>query len=269
MRLATYRTGKVFILYDADSLCDASGAPQIGPQAFDVRLADETAAGGEASRIIGSHSFDPDYWRRTGRVVGEAPGRGASLFLDAGDTQWVLRPYRRGGLIARISESRYLWTGLERTRAFRELRLTARLFDLGLPVPRPVAAGVIRHGLGYEAGLITERLPGARALAARLQEGEADAALLEAVGTTIRRFHDAGLDHVDLNARNLLVDADERIWLIDLDRCRLRRPGAWREANLDRLARSLAKFEADAAMAAIRRGYASRARWGSDTSSPP
>ncbi|MBB3190102.1 3-deoxy-D-manno-octulosonic acid kinase [Halomonas cerina] len=236
MRLATYRTGKVFILYDADSLCDASGAPQIGPS-----------------------TFDPDHWRRAGRVIGEAPGRGASLFLAPGppvaNTEWVLRPYRRGGLVARLSESRYLWTGVERTRAFRELRLTAELFTLDLPVPRPVAAGVTRHGLTYQAALITARILGARALAERLASGEADAGLLREVGRTVRRFHDAGLDHVDLNARNLLIDHEDRVWLIDLDRCRRRRPGPWRQANLDRLARSLAKFEAEPAMADIRQGY--------------
>ncbi|MBW5800359.1 3-deoxy-D-manno-octulosonic acid kinase [Halomonas elongata] len=234
MRLATYRTGKIGILYDADSLCDADGAPQIGP-----------------------HLFDPEYWRQAGKVVGEAPGRGASLFIAAGDEQWVLRPYRRGGLIARISTERYLWCGAERSRAFREMRLTAHLHALGLPVPRPVAAGVTRHGLTYEAGLITVRLPDARALAECLSE--ADEALLHRVGHTIRRFHDAGLDHVDLNARNLLVDPEGAIWLIDLDRCRLRTPGGWQDANLERLARSLAKFDAPSAIAAVREGYASGA----------
>lgn len=194
-----------------------------------------------------------------GRVVGEAPGRGASLFLapggSAGEVQWVLRPYRRGGLAARLSAARYLWTGLARTRAFRELRLTAELHARGLPVPRPVAAGVTRHCLTYEAALLTVRIPGARALAELLERGEADEALLAAVGAVLRRFHDAGLDHVDLNARNLLIDDAGTPWLIDLDRCRLRAPGAWRSANLSRLERSLAKFGAAGAMAAIHRGY--------------
>ncbi|MGR4066225.1 3-deoxy-D-manno-octulosonic acid kinase [Halomonas sp. LR3S48] len=232
MHLATCRTGKVFILYDADSVCDAESAPQIGPSLF-----------------------DPQYWQCADRVVGQAPGRGNSLFLDVGGEQWVLRPYRRGGLASRISTARYLWTGLERTRAFREQRLTAYLHAQGLPVPRPVAAGVTHHGLTYSAALITVRIDGARALAERL--GQAEAPLFERVGATVRRFHEAGLDHVDLNARNLLVDADDQVWLIDLDRCRLRAPGAWREANLERLGRSLAKFGTAEAMAAIRRGYAS------------
>ncbi|ERS81894.1 hypothetical protein Q671_03290 [Halomonas sp. PBN3] len=167
----------------------------------------------------------------------------------------MLRPYRRGGLVARLSERRYLWTGLERTRAFRELRLTAELLDQGLPVPRPVAAGVTRHGLTYEATLITVRLPGARALASLLKNGQADDALLQRVGATIRRFHDAGLDHVDLNVRNLLVDDGGKVWLIDLDRCRLRPHGAWKARNLERLGRSLEKFGAAEAMEAIQLGY--------------
>ncbi|WP_302140039.1 3-deoxy-D-manno-octulosonic acid kinase [Halomonas alkalicola] len=233
MGLATCRAGKVFILYDAARLCDAAAEVPPGPQLV-----------------------DPDHWRSQGRVTGEAPGRGASLFLDAGSGhEWVLRPYRRGGLIARLSAKRYLWTGLEQTRAFRELRLTAALHERGLPVPRPVAAAVTRLGLTYEATLITERLPGARALAERLEARQAGDALLAEVGRTIRRFHDAGLDHVDLNARNLLVDEAQRVWLIDLDRCRLRPKGAWQDANLARLERSLVKFGAGDAMAPIRRGY--------------
>ncbi|MCW4152043.1 3-deoxy-D-manno-octulosonic acid kinase [Halomonas sp. 18H] len=216
MRLATFRVGKTGILYDASSLCDADGTPQITPELF-----------------------DPAHWRQHDRVLGEAPGRGVSLFLKAGNEAWVLRPYRRGGLVARLSPDRYLWSGAERSRAFREMRLTAQLHEQGLPVPRPVAARVTRHGLTYEAALITVRLPGARALADCLDE--ADYALLQRVGRTIRRFHDAGLDHVDLNARNLLVDPEANIWLIDLDRCRLRRPGRWQRANLTRLERSLHK----------------------------
>nr|WP_163501453.1 3-deoxy-D-manno-octulosonic acid kinase [Halomonas socia] len=238
MQLARFQAAKAYILYDAHSVCDALPASQIDPALF-------TTA----------------YWRQHGAVVGEAPGRGTSLFVQAGTEQWVLRDYRRGGLIGRVIRDHYLWTGLARTRAFRELRLTAELHARGLPVPPPVAACVWRSGLSYRAALITGRLAGTRALAERL--ADADASLLERVGTTIARFHAAGLDHVDLNARNLLVDAAGQVWLIDLDRCRLRQSGAWQAANLDRLARSLAKFDAPpAAMEAIRRGYRSSVTFG-------
>ncbi len=205
--------------------------------------------------------FTPAFWQARDAVTGQAPGRGASLFVSAAsvlpsDRQWVLRLYLRGGLAARISETRYVWAVLERTRAFRELRLTAALHERGLPVPTPVAGCVWRHGPTYEAGLLTERLMGARALAEMLPD--ADDTLLARVGETLRRFHEAGLDHVDLNARNLLITPDERVWLIDLDRCRLRRPGSWQEANLKRLQRSLERFspgQGENRLHQILRGY--------------
>ncbi|TDX28759.1 3-deoxy-D-manno-octulosonic acid kinase [Modicisalibacter xianhensis] len=205
--------------------------------------------------------FTPAFWQARDAVIGQAPGRGASLFISASavvpsDAQWVLRTYLRGGFAARISETRYVWTGLERTRAFREMRLNAALHERGLPVPTPVAGCVWRHSLTYQAGLLTERLMGARSLADVLPE--ADEALLARVGETVRRFHEAGLDHVDLNARNLLVTPDERVWLIDLDRCRLRAPGNWQEANLKRLQRSVERFvpgQGKARLRQIRQGY--------------
>lgn len=170
----------------------------------------------------------------------------------------MLRPYRRGGMVAKLSEKRYLWTGAERTRAFSELRLTATLFEQGLPVPRPVASCVTRYGLTYEAALITVRIADAKALAELLVNDLADEALLQRVGVMIRRFHQAGLDHVDLNARNILVDASGTPWLIDLDRCHLRGAGKWQEGNLKRLEKSLKKFinqHSQAAMRSIREGY--------------
>jgi 3-deoxy-D-manno-octulosonic acid kinase len=71
----------------------------------------------------------------------------------------------------------------------------------------------------------------------------------------IKRFHQAGLDHVDLNARNILVDPHGKPWLIDLDRCRLRAAGKWQEANLSRLARSIQKFTEAPLMPAVYHGY--------------
>ncbi|WP_191236427.1 3-deoxy-D-manno-octulosonic acid kinase [Cobetia marina] len=260
MRMAVFRNENAHILYDGET------APQMTPD-----------------------WFMPSFWREHGAVTGEAPGRGASLFLDvcrlpaelqpvhATGTpaqRWALRPYRRGGLIAKIARQRYLYTGLERTRAFAELRLTETLHRQGLPVPEPVGACVWRHGLSYEAALITVLIPGARAFAddlialeaQRLPAGaelpESLLAVLETTGRAIRAVHDAGLEHVDLNARNLLVDEGGRVYVIDLDRCQLHdeapADARWRENNLSRLGRSLARFTPThhaACLAAIRSAY--------------
>lgn len=71
-------------------------------------------------------------------------------------------------------------------------------------------------------------------------------ALLGAVGHAIRRCHDAGLVHGDLNARNILVTRAPDAWrvvLIDLDRAEFR-PHlelSGRLGQVRRLYRSLAK----------------------------
>lgn len=197
---------------------------------------------------------------RRGLVTGRGGGRGSVVFfrapeglqdragrpLDpaAGESpQWVLRHYLRGGSIARALGDRYLWQGLRETRPWQEWHYTARLYDEGLPVPRPVAARVVRLGPTYSADLITWRVPGARSLDEHLGEDGVSEAAWRAVGGCIRRFHDAGHWHPDLNSRNILIDPEGEIWIIDWDRGEHRPDAAtdWRRANLQRLKRDLEK----------------------------
>ena len=62
------------------------------------------------------------------------------------------------------------------------------------------------------------------------------------VGRALRRFHDAGGWHADLNAGNILL-SPAGVYVIDLDRGRTVPPGSRSQrANLRRLARSLRKL---------------------------
>ena len=156
--------------------------------------------------------------------------------------RWLSR-YRRGGLVARFLDDYYLWTGLERTRPWREWRLLDYLYKEGFPVPRPVAAYVSRSGIGYRGDLITELIPDAHSLASALADSRIELLPWQAIGACIRRFHDAGIYHADLNAHNILLDNRNKIYLLDFDRGERRTPGVlWQEANLGRLLRSLRKF---------------------------
>jgi 3-deoxy-D-manno-octulosonic acid kinase len=186
--------------------------------------------------------FSPSFWGDSAVPV-SAGGRGSAWFVRSPKGPLVLRHYRRGGLIARLSERRYLFTGYVRTRSFAEFRLLSELRSLGLPVPRPIAALVDRQGVfSYEAAILIERIEGALPLPEHPEV--ADKALWYRVGQTIAGFHRAGLDHVDLNCDNILVSG-ERVFLIDFDRCRWRcdssAAGRWKEKNLQRLLRSVEK----------------------------
>ncbi len=185
--------------------------------------------------------FDPGFWRKQDAVTGEAPGRGATLFFVVSGREFALRHYRRGGLAARVSADRYLWRGELATRPFAEWHLSYHLAHAGLPVAPPVAARYVRHGLLYRGDLITERLPGTMSLAAALRQGSVPLLSWVAIGRCVRRFHDLGVCHADLNAHNILLGGEAGPYLIDFDRATLRRPGLWRDANLVRLRRSLDK----------------------------
>ncbi|GMU69135.1 MAG: hypothetical protein AMXMBFR37_14670 [Steroidobacteraceae bacterium] len=186
--------------------------------------------------------FDPAYWRRRDALTGSAPGRGATLFFTAEGREFALRHYRRGGLVAKLSADRYLWRSEPATRPFAEWHLTYHLAHAGLPVAPPVAARYQRRGLTYRADLITERLAGTMSVATAIGAGTLPITTWVGIGRCIRRFHDLGVCHADLNAHNILLDGEGGVYLIDFDRASLRRPGLWRDANLVRLRRSLDKL---------------------------
>lgn len=198
--------------------------------------------------VLPQHAFTTAYWRTLGALSGPLGGRGGAWRIRTGNIDWVLRFYRRGGLPGKLFTDGYFYTGLERTRAWREWRLLARMHELQLPVPTPVAASVQRAGLAYRAAIITATLPGT-AMAERIRNRGMREQDWRATGNCIRRFHDAGIWHADLNANNILIAGDD-VYLIDFDRGRFRdQDTAWRESNLARLQRSLEKlFPTDAEM---------------------
>jgi len=115
------------------------------------------------------------------------------------------------------------------------------LADAGAPVPRPVAAQVQRSGPFYTGDILVERVRDAATLT-ELAPGLENARWAD-IGRAIRRFHQAGGWHADLNANNILIPPD-RIVIIDLDRGRSGCANRSRQrANLSRLLRSLKKLQ--------------------------
>lgn len=196
--------------------------------------------------------FEAAAWRRRGAVIGGGEGRATALFVSHGDYRFVLRHYQRGGVLSHLVSDHYLWRGLEKTRAWREWHLLNQMYQEGLPVPRPVAARVQRDASLYRADLLTLFLPDCVSLAQCLTRRSMTEDLWGEVGCTVRRFHDAGYCHADLNAHNILIQGKKKLYLIDFDRGRrLAGQTAWKSANLKRLHRSVLKVTKHNALPAI------------------
>lgn len=184
-------------------------------------------------------------------LKGEAPeaepssaeGRAAypAYALDAKGLRGILKHCRRGGLLKGD-----LFFGLR--RPLKEFLLSDQARRKGIPTPA-VAAARVRSilGLGYRGDLLIVEIPGAKDLGDLLRHPPATARernrAIRAAAQAVRKAHDAGLLHADLNLKNILVRGDEG-WVIDLDKSRLKEGplGAGeRAANLLRLYRSFLK----------------------------
>ena len=195
-------------------------------------------------RQIDENRFSASGWLHSEPVSGalRASGRGSATYVGNIPRQFVLRHYLRGGLVGKVVRDRYVWTGEDRTRPFREWRMLAKMADKGLRVPRPAAARYTKRGLFYTADIITVRIPGVVALSEYIAAEARPAAFWRSLGAAVQGFHDHGVCHADMNAYNLQIDSDGDLWMLDFDRGRLLPPGPWKQKTLSRLHRSLQKI---------------------------
>ncbi len=153
-------------------------------------------------------------------------GRSAHHVLPENDWGAVVRvrPGRRGGWLGPLLGDRYA----SPVRPFREHALVEALHAEGLPVPTPVFAAAWRRGVGWRCVVATVDREAARDLAAWLDEApsaEERTSAARAIGRALRRLHDAGVTHGDLQLRNLLLApgttaATPACLVIDFDRAR-------------------------------------------------
>lgn len=186
--------------------------------------------------------LDSQYWEKQSKIVGTAQGRGTTWFIETDNKHWVLKHYYRGGFVGKFNKDAYLYTGNENTRAIKEFELLNQLQQLQLPAPRPIACRVIKSGVFYKADILTERVCNAQDLISKLIKETVSQNLWQKIGKTIKAFHDQNIYHHDLNIHNILIDDNEKVWLIDFDQGEIRSGSSgWKQENISRLLRSFNK----------------------------
>lgn len=168
-------------------------------------------------------------------------GRGAVFRFPLADGEGILRPYRRGGVLSGLLEDRHL-----SNRPLRELAVLEYLHRAGLAVPEPLGACWERRGPWLRGAIAVRRLEAEHLQRYLERHADADENLLRETGRLIRRMHDAGVFHADLQVRNILI-ADGQPFLIDFDGARRSKSvSPFQQArNLLRLRRSFAKNRLD------------------------
>ena len=169
-------------------------------------------------------------------------GRGASIVFNLEDKKYVLRKFLRGGFIANFLYDSYLWLGLSRSRVFNECLVLEHAQKEQVLVPKFVAYHLERRGLFYSQSIITQFIENRGTLAEVLNRRELSLAEWKSLADSIKAMHKASINHVDLNANNILYGNNDRFYIIDFDKAQVMSDkNRWPQKNVDRLLRSLRK----------------------------
>ena len=183
--------------------------------------------------------------RLTTPIVGS--GRGSTARLEVLPNHWVrLKQLRRGGLAGPLWRDRFAGAG----RVLENLTLPLEVGRRGIATPAPQALLVAAGPAGmFQGWLALDEISGGADLRSRFVSGPAPSREeLAACLALVRRMHDAGVEHRDLNLGNLLLRSgpggEPQPFVLDLDKARPHAeplgPRARRRA-LRRLERSLVK----------------------------
>ncbi len=211
-------------------------------------------------RMIQLGIAHPDRLFDTAPLMGEdCRGRSAVKALTIPghvDERIVIRQYRRGGPIQKFVSDLY-WG---KSRPLHELWLTWQARKRGVSTVEIVAAchttvfwklhrghlvsKEIKNGKDFYSYLEHK---GQTLSRAQVQEKRK---VITSIAVMVRKMHDAGIFHADLNLKNIIVQPEEsgpqRIYLIDFDKSTIqnRLSERKRRQNLMRLNRSAEKFKA-------------------------
>lgn len=195
--------------------------------------------------------FSPEYLSEHQLISGVAEGRGKVYFFETNGLPCVLRHYFRGGLVAKLSRDSFAFTSVESSRCYQELKILGVLHENGINVPKAVGARIVKNAFSYQADIITQAIPNCHELHELLQRKSVANEHWRSIGAQIRKMHDLQVCHDDLNVKNVLLNDKQQVYLIDFDKCIIKRneskeagskrTESWKRPNLERFLRSIHK----------------------------
>lgn len=183
------------------------------------------------------------------QLISLTRGRNGVFLFQLGDRmQALFKLYSHGGIFCNIFSNSLLFTN----RFLHEFNLYINILKNNLPVPEYLGGFWIKkYGL-YKCGIITKYIPSATTLEEFLNSDSFPLSkkqkILNQCGSIIRKMHDTGILHNDLQLRNILIDTDTNsIFLIDFDKAKSKTNlnNFYRSQNLLRLKRSFIKRNID------------------------
>jgi len=178
----------------------------------------------QMNRLIGFFSQPPP---KTNSVLGGRSSVGYHRIDDLGPV--AVKHYKRGGLWGRLVKRRYLKWGKSRSQLEFELLLKAQ--DLGINVPEPLLYAHRGRWI-YLAWLVTREIKQPQSLARlSLNDEKRARQVMASVIDQISRLIDHGIWHVDLHPGNVVVDQNDRVFLLDFDKGSLHQGNKMRLRN--------------------------------------
>lgn len=164
------------------------------------------------------------------------PSSRVTVYADA---RWIVKQYRDVGWKVRL---RHCFT---RTRGDISWRAGWTWDMLGVPTPRPVMLRRLKNG---ESAIAFPRILGEPLSDLMRDQRERATLVAPVVEQWLCGLHEVGFVHGDVKAQNILVQADDQPWFIDLDGAAMIRLPAWRRhrsrREMQRFARNWAQFAA-------------------------
>lgn len=155
----------------------------------------------------------------------------------------------------RIFLKRYNYKGIKdscknlfrKSRALKAMEAALRVEEIGLDTPEVIFACEKRVLGILMKSFIATRAVNAGNLVELVSKGSCPENMMSDVARYIRRMHETGVFHVDFKGENLLYDVKGKIYLIDLDRLKVKR-----FLSLDNIIKNLSYLNASFCMSMSR-----------------